>query len=853
MSKYSVLCLDNESEILQIMADYLTEAGFHPLLATRPAEALRLLESNSHNIVLMICDFQMPEMDGIQFCKEIIQKWEIIPLIICSSHSSSVHSLNAVDLKVSSYIQKPIRRDVFKQLIQKQAQERIDQLEEDFELRAGFLNEAELLLEELEPLLLSLDKSDPEIETMNRIFAIVHTIKGTSAFFEPDIISKYTHKYEDFFTPYKLKEVPFTADTIEILLKGADKIKVLLDAFKNHSACQLRLEDFTCIFNHTAQAVEKNTENENGKPVKTSPTESKPREDVRVSLDLLDEFMELSGEITVIRNMINKLVKTIEDEQGTNKNITHLSNLLHEMNKINGTLQDKVVDIRKVPLKNLFRPLNRTIRDLAKDLNKEIDIEFINESLRVDTSLAEILSSSLIHMVRNSADHGIENPGERINAGKDAQGKIQIIGKQISNEIVIEISDNGKGLDTDFLRKKVIEKKLRSEDEVSKMSTEEIQSMIFESGFSTANQVTDVSGRGVGMDMVKKSIVKVGGKIKIESQKGLGTKFSLHLPIPKSVMIIGSILVQVKDEVCAIPQDSILRLVNLSENHQGMAIRHMEGADCLLIDGNLIPLVELSKLFDQDPVIQASSRLMSTDKGKIVIVKANSLVYGILVDEILDLEDTVVKKLGKSFANQKQFLGATFLADTLVGLIIDTIGVASLMGLNTEQAPRIIEKKGEEITSEENRSILLFKLESDDIIGMELNEIFRLEQINPEQIQISGESRTCLYRNTIMPLHCMNSLLNYSGANILDQHQKNISTLVFKDNNHFIGVCISSIEDLTQSSSVVDPSIRDRFGIKGAAIIDGRTVTMIDSNGIIELAKKIHQFKTSDLNEKMSA
>lgn len=843
--KYSVLCIDDEHEIMEIMAMQLEELGFHAYLADGPDQAIQLLEQHSHEIILIISDFKMPGMDGFELRKMLMEKWKAIPFIMCSAYISRENAISAVELKIAAFLGKPINKESFRKVVLEESKERKAQLEDDYELREGFVSEADLLLEELEPLLLSLEGGLPEKETLNRIFAIVHTIKGTSAFFRPDTISKFTHRYEDFFSPFKNGDTPFKSDTIEILLKGADTIKTLIQSFKNYSLSDVNLEQLFEIFNSSESS---SFHHKNNPVIQTNPAiESKPREEVRVGVDLLNEFMELSGEITVIRNMINKLVRTIEVENGANKNISHLTELLDEMHKINGTLQDKVVEIRKIPLKNLFRPLQRTIRDLAKSLNKEIEIEFVNDSLKVDTSLAEVLSSSLIHMVRNSADHGIEMPDQRINLGKSPQGKILISGKQISDEIIIEISDDGKGLDTNFLKKKVVEKGLRSEAEIEKMSESEIQSMIFESGFSTALGVTDISGRGVGMDMVKKSIHKIGGKIEIQSKLGSGTHFFLHLPIPKSVMIIPSILIQANSEICAIPQDSVLRLLNLNEPNDGIEIKHLEGADCLLYDNSLIPLVEISKVFNQDASIREQSRIMSTQTGFIVIVRANSLVYGILVDEILDLEDTVVKKLGKHFSDQQQFLGATFLADGLVGLIIDTVGLANMLELKTDFRPKPKDIAVE--TMVKPQSILLFRIQGPGLLGIELSKVFRLEHIHTDQVKLSGEQETYLYRDKIMPLYCLNSLLEFKGSNILRQGNTHLPALILEIDGKFIGIVISSIEDLVLSSAFIDTNIRDRDAILGATVIDEKTVTIIDSDGLKKLIEFMNTHHETDEHE----
>jgi two-component system chemotaxis sensor kinase CheA len=851
--EYSVLIVDDENEILEVFQEYIQEAGFKVHKSTGAKEAIALLNEYEPEIVCIISDFKMPELTGFDFRKQILQKFKHIPFIICSSHISREDALKAVELKISSFIQKPVKKEEFVQVIQEQSKDRITQLVDDRELKIGFVNEAENLLEELESLLVDLDKNQDQ-ETLNRIFAIAHTIKGSSGFFKEDIINKFTHKYEDFFAPYNKKVKTISQNVIDVLLKGADVIKVLVKALKENKIHKHQLESYLPILNInlTEDSSVNTPPPTNDTQQTTNQNLTKAREDIKVSLDLLDEFSELSGEITVIRNMVNKAVKNIEKEFTGNKNVSVLSELLSEMHKINGSLQEKVVEIRKSPIKNILKPLQRTVRDLSNTLKKKIVFNIINDDLRVDTTISEVLSNSLIHMIRNSVDHGIELPEDRKKSGKNEQGTITVSAKELSEEILIQISDDGKGLNADFLRKKIVEKKLRTNEQALKMSDKEVWGMIFESGFSTAQVVTDISGRGVGMDMVKKSILKIGGRIDIDSKVGSGTTFSIFLPIPKSVTIIGSVLVECNKETYAIPQDSIVRLLKYQNDDDHIQLKHLHGADCLIIDEEIFPIIDLNMAFSVLPEQFENAKKFNHKEGNFVIARAEHIKYAIYVDQIIDQEDTVVKKFGNHLKHINQFLGATFSGDGNVSLIIDTQGLATMFNLHEHLEAQKNMQMAENANNNSSATngvipshLLLFQLESPGHFGIPLEQVYRLEKFSASTIQMSGSQKVVLYRDTIVPIFNLEALVNnLSDNNNFDNlSHGEISVIMIEEKDRFKGYYVRSIEDLVSTHNAVDESFAHGEYLVGASIIENKTVSIIY---LKNLSKKDSEQKPHD-------
>jgi two-component system chemotaxis sensor kinase CheA len=841
-SLYSILWVDDEDQILTLAEQSLEHMDFKFVKAGSPDEALQILKEKSSEIAIVISDIRMPGMTGLEFREKALPLYKDIPFVVVSGFVAREDALRAVELKISRFIDKPIDFNLVEKVILEETADRIASLTEERELLQGFVSDGESLLEEMESILLSIEDGGADSESLNRIFAIAHTIKGSSGFFKPDTIHKFTHHFEDYLTPYKKENREFKGEIISICFKAIDVLRNLLKAMTLGKVGEYQLDDLLKLFSHEIQS--QNDTKDSGPTSSSSPkaAEGKVRDEVRIGIDMLDQFMELSGEITVIRNVINKQVRKIEKEFPGNKDVSMLATMLDEMLRINGALQDKVVELRKVPIKNVIRPLQRTIRDLTVSLRKDIQLTVEGENLKVDTSIAEVLGSSLIHMIRNSADHGIESPADREKAGKKKQGTIGITAKQVSDKILVELSDDGKGLKRELLRTKIVEKNLKTREQAMIMSDSELYSMIFESGFSTAAQVTDVSGRGVGMDMVRKSIAKIGGTIEIESGEGKGTKFKFTLPVPKSVTIVASLLLRAGDSIYSLPQDSIMKVIALNsaestETEEKWAVRKLAGADVLEISNSIFPLIDLTRAFDPEGSVREQAKELGHTSGYIVLVNTNGIEFGIRVDELMDLEDSVVKKLGSHLKDLSHFAGATFLGESQVGLILDVIGLAGLYGISALVDDA---KKEEEVTTnrqyhEPMREILLNNIGVPGIWGVELHQVTRLEKCTNQDLQMSGEQPLLIYRGKTMPIYCLGTLLNYRHEPCYqDQDVSEFLILVIQRGNNNVGLAVKNVIDLVKSDDALISLPEQRKGVMGGLVIQDQTVTMIDVKELLE-------------------
>ncbi|RYZ69597.1 MAG: hypothetical protein EOP05_14605, partial [Proteobacteria bacterium] len=512
-------------------------------------------------------------------------------------------------------------------------------LREDEELLTGFLEEGRALLEEMESIVLGFEDNPGDSEAINRLFACAHTVKGTSGYFKPDTTNRFTHKFEDFIVKFRGSGLSVDATSAGIMLTAIDTIRGLLLSLEEYRQPE-PLEHLIKIF--SVEAVAPPAAGASAGVPAASKTEHKAEakvDELKVSVALLNSFMERSGELTVLRNMVNKTLRLIETSHVQDPNVAALSVLLGEMHKTNAMMQEQMAELRKVTLRNVVKPLSRTVHDLSTQLKKKIKLEIRGEELRVDHKVADVLAKCLVHIVRNSADHGLELPAERVEQGKNPVGTIVISAEQNGENYLISISDDGRGVNYERVVQKVIENGLATQAELDRMPRSQVLEFIFMPGFSTAAAVTDVSGRGVGTDMVKKSVEEIGGHIRIISETGKGSEFSLHIPVPKSVMIVNSLLVSANEYTFAIPQSAVRRVVRIEATDS--RIQKIRDKRFFCESNVLLPLVTLTEVLELRPGTENSYQ----DHVQIVWVETKFGELGIEVDAILDVEDTVVKKV----------------------------------------------------------------------------------------------------------------------------------------------------------------------------------------------------------------
>lgn len=822
-------------------AEVVEQQGFKVLTAVNGEEAFFVLEKYHGDIALVLSDLRMPSIDGLMLREKMLPKMQEVPFAIISGYVTREIAMRGIELKITAFVEKPHQEAEIVRLLKSEATSRREAINERKELEQCFVSETRDSFELIEPVILQLDPEAPDAKAVDQIFRMIHTIKGSSAFFNNIPIAKFVHKFEDLLASVKNGGAPLTSEVIASLLGGLDHIKAMVASLETGDGREFDIEQMLASIAMGDLPSEVTLKAKPSMPLVAQPKISSPsnmstakeRPGVRVSMDLLDEFMSLSGEITVIRNMVNKLVRAIEKEHAGNKNVVALGELFDEMHKINTALQNKILELRKISIGSVYRPLQRTVHDLGASLRKSIKLQTAGDQLRVDTALSQVLADSLIHLVRNSADHGLETPEERLTAGKTAEGLISIDTRVTQDAITISVSDDGKGLDSQRIREKIVEKSLATADVAAGYSEKKLFSMIFESGFSTAKAVTDVSGRGVGMDSVRSAVERAKGRIDVSSIAGAGTTFTMHLPVPKSVVIVSSLLVHCADECFAIPQDSIFRVVHIKSQDKSTLLASLEGGSVLRLEESLIPLIDLSVVLN---LRQERTLLAGADETalSIVVVRSNIGLFGIIIDEVLDIEDIVVKPLDNHLRTLLAFAGATFLGNGQVGLIINVEGIADLGHLKSAELEREAELlpslSEERITADQ---YVIFALSAPGLFALPLGDVFRLEELAPSSVRHSGHIRCVIYRDTMMPLIDLKPLLGFKGTTKPNKSDL-LQVLVVNHDDRLWGMELDAIIDIASASTSLDTSIASRDVFLGTLYINDRTVTLLDCGAILK-------------------
>lgn len=651
-------------------------------------------------------------------------------------------------------------------------------MDEFQEILQDFLIESFELIEQLDQDLTLLETQPEDLELLNRIFRVAHTVKGASSFLQFDTLTHLTHHMEDVLNKARHNELAITPEVLDVVLPSIDQMKELLYTIRDTGSDQgVEVEDIVIKLDKIAggdgnvsgpasesePAVEEiapvaepvaveedNTDYSNmsdddveaeierllqermasdkarrdakiaaGEPVLSSaseeaetestpepkaepapaaeapktaeptptpvapvtPTASKPaaaapkaapaakapavvEQTIRVDVKRLDHLMNLIGELVLGKNRLIKINDDVEERYEGEEFLEELNQVVSIVSLVTTDLQIAVMKTRMLPIGKVFNKFPRMIRDLSRDLNKKIELVISGEETELDKSIVEEIGDPLVHIIRNSCDHGIENPEDRLAAKKPELGTIELKAYNEGNHIVISITDDGKGLDANMLKDKSIEKEIITENEADMMSDKEAFGLIFRPGFSTAAQVTSVSGRGVGMDVVKTNIEKLNGIIDIDSVIGQGT--TMKLKIPLTLAIIQALLVGVQEEYYAIPLASVLETVRITKDE----ITSVENRSVMRLRDEVLPLVQLGDLFDVERVFDTG------EHAYVVVLGLAESKIGVIVDSLVGQEEIVIKSLGEYLKGMEGIAGATIRGDGGVTLIVD---VAALM------------------------------------------------------------------------------------------------------------------------------------------------------------------------------
>ena len=716
------------------------------------------------------------------------------------------------------------------------------------DLLPEFLAETNEALAELDLALVRLERAPQDQPTLGLIFRLVHTIKGTCGFLGLPRLERVAHAAENVLGRMRDGALAPSQDVISLILAALDSIKAIVAGLSatgaepdgDDAALIARLDDVAAARPPAAA------------PAAAAPAgSSKPRrpkarpaarpqaqatagpaaaaltvaaaapepaaQTIRVAVDVLEELMTLVGELVLTRNQLLQLARA-------QTAATAFTAPLQRLSQITSDLQDGVMKTRMQPIGAAWNKLPRLVRDLAQETGKSINLEMQGQDTELDRQILELMRDPLTHMVRNSADHGLETTEQRAAAGKPETGRILLRAWHEGGHIIIEVSDDGRGIDVGRVRAKALSQNLATEAELSAMTDTQIRAFIFQAGFSTAAAVTAISGRGVGMDVVRANIARIGGTIELASTLGAGACFTIKIPL--TLAIVSAVIVAAGGERFAIPQTAVRELVRVGRITQGgpngMVIEQVGGACVLRLRDELLPLIHLSGLL----------RLAGTDtaaSGSTVVVAAiGSIKLGIVVDEVFDTEEIVVKPVAPILRHVTMFSGNTILGDGSVIMILDPNGVARAAGIAARPASGSDQAAPPApASSSAPVSLLLFRAGAGaGLHAVPLNLVARLEMVASDRIEHVGGGLVTQYRGQLMKLIAMDEQMSLQQAQ---------PVLVFADGARRMGLLVTSIIDVVHGRLQIELGAA-RPGLLGTAIIGGQAADVLDTGHWLTLA-----------------
>lgn len=733
------------------------------------------------------------------------------------------------------------------------------------DLLAEFITDTEESLETVDERLVTLESiGDGEsVALVNELFRVMHTIKGTCGFLGLPRMANLAHIAENLMDGIRGGE-PVTNAAIEAMLVTVDRLRLILSQIDRSSGQEPDgsddkiLEMLKAAASGAApqagegaakadpkqsDAPESANENQVDRSQQTAPvaaeasksagdkgggaqeqaesTEAGGDRSIRVSVETLEHLMTVVSELVLTRNELTEIMR---NEEGTNHKLA-----LQRLSTVTGELQQAVMSTRMQPIGNAWRKLPRIVRDVSAAVGKTIELEMIGSHTELDRQVLEAIKDPLVHMVRNAADHGLETPEEREAAGKPAAGKVTLNAYHEGGQIIVEIADDGRGLNVEKIKQKALDTGTATAEDLERLSNEQIFSFIFAPGFSTAKTVTSVSGRGVGMDVVQSNVERIGGYIDVRSALGVGSVFTLKIPL--TLAISRALIVGINEDEFAVPQTSVEELLKV-EPGGAHAIKLIKNAPVLRSRDRLLPVVDLRSVLDMPSSYDEHGAMRKADEnteGFVMVIAARGMRFGMLVDNVLRTEEIVVKPMPTTMRNVDIFSGCTILGDGRVIMIIDPNGVrsaasnpseASMQGMKTDEP--------EEEIIRDTQLLLLFRAGNMNRKALPVSLITRLEEIDLADAEQSNGQWHIQYNEELIPLV-------WFGDPPLSNESAKKPLLVMSDDGHSMGLVVDEILDIEEDEvSIQIPSEQD--GVLGNAIVGEGTAEIIDVSHFLGLA-----------------
>ncbi|HEY6023602.1 MAG TPA: hybrid sensor histidine kinase/response regulator [Pseudolabrys sp.] len=732
------------------------------------------------------------------------------------------------------------------------------------DLLREFVTETNESLDVVDVELVRFEQEPNNAKILDNIFRLVHTIKGTCGFLGLPRLEALAHAAETLMGKFR-DGAPASSEAVTLILATIDRIKTILESLEREQrepegadtdliaeleqmvewvgSAGPRTEPRQTVGTLVTQVLERPLRPDEdtlddlerafretpvdapaAKPAKPAPAPADaPAKDddatkganqsIRVTVDTLEQLMTMVSELVLTRNQLLEIVRRHEESE--------FKTPLQRLSNVTAELQEGVMKTRMQPIGNAWQKLPRIVRDLSNELGKQIELEMQGAETELDRQVLDLIKDPLTHMVRNSADHGLETPEQRRAAGKPESGRIRLSAYHEGGHIIIQIADDGRGLDTARIKAKAIAHGLVSEADVEKLSEAQIHKFIFAPGFSTAAKVTNVSGRGVGMDVVRNNIDQIGGTIDVKSVAGAGLSFTIKIPL--TLAIVAALIVEAGGHRFAIPQLSVIELVRARSGSEHR-IERIKDTRVLRLRDKLLPLVGLSQLLGLD------KDAGDITGGFIVVTQVGSQTFGIVVDGVFHTEEIVVKPMSSKLRHIALFSGNTILGDGSVIMIIDPNGVAQAFGntVASQLADAGSADTQHAASDDSNTSLLVFRAGSTQPKAVPLSLITRLEEIDAHKIELSNGRHMVQYRGHLMPLVSMSDEVRVKAEGAQ-------SLLVFSDGTRSMALVVDEIIDIVDDNLNIQVA-SDTPGVLGSAVVRGQATEIIDVGHFLPLA-----------------
>lgn len=746
---------------------------------------------------------------------------------------------------------------------------------------AEFWAEVEETLDRISQALRALETQSYSQDLIDNLYREFHTLKGTAQLFSMTSLGQIAHTLETNLDQLRKNPKQLTSGFVELLYRGTDILEQLVRELKDSGGVD---KISPAVQTKLAQLIEMSLENVGGTmttlkssapfdesvdqiqgvskapvqpvpiaaeatpvapPLAPAAMKAKPApassgtddsaaaaaaaaesSTIRVPVGLLDKLMTLMGEMVLVRNQVLQYSSRSDD--------LSFLNLSQRLDVVTSELQSEMMKTRMQPMGNILNKFQRLVRDLSKDLSKKIELELSGTETELDKSLLEAVKDPLTHIIRNACDHGMELPADRIRSGKPETGTIRVKSYHEGGQVIIEIEDNGRGLNRDLITKKAVEKGLITKERAETMTEREAQAIIFMPGFSTAAQVTNISGRGVGMDVVRQNIERIGGIVDLQSKQGEGT--TIRLKIPLTLAIVPAMIIRCEQDQYAIPQVKLVELLRIENGNSETKIEMLQGRQVLRLRGNLLPIMNLKQFLGFAPASDDGRKVTEelSSVVNIVVLRGESQMFGLIVDEILDTADIVVKPLSRFLKNLNVYSGATVLGDGSVALILDVLGISQRMQLHAAENSDADEtESAKKALRSDQQEFLLFRLNVEAKHAIPLDLVHRLEEFKVSEMEFSGRMPVMRYRGAILPIVSVNKHLDYAASSGAYE-QETIPVIVTQRSGRFFGIQVNEILDVLSTESSVDVGLSDRHGVLGSMIANGEVINVVDVLGILE-------------------